>query len=213
MAFGFDDSVNFGTIATPKAWVGPFVLTGTLANTATTCTSITNPPGTAGLAVGQAVSGTGITPGTTIAAIVSISAITLSQNTTSSAVGAQTLTFAGLAPAQSVFAGASGFMPMMNPLSVPTPGSAFMVPDVQIIPAAGLYVPAAGRGLLVVAAGATTPPALQYNIQTVWTTVATFTVSVTSAIYIMADGINVRFNNLASASSTITFYREQSSQS
>jgi hypothetical protein len=215
---GFSDSAAFGPIAAPLAWVGPYVLTGTLANTATTCTSITNPPGTAGLFVGQTVSGTGITPGTTIAAIVSISAITLSLNTTSSAVGAQTLTFAPGDPGQSPFAYQAGLYPFQNPLSVIVPGSAYLVPDVQILAATGgqgaIYVPAPGRGIVTIASGTTAAAAIQVNLNPTptWTTILAGTISATVAYYVSVDGTNWRWNNLSATASTFTFYREQSTK-
>ena len=216
VSIGFND--GFGPVPAPLAWVGPFVLTGTLANTATTCTGITNPPGTAGLFVGQTVSGTGITPGTTIAAIVSISAITLSQNTTSSAVGAQTLTFGSGDPLSSVFSQPAGFFPFRNPLSVPVPGSMFDVPDVQILAATGgasaIYIPAPGVGVVTVASGTTAAAVIQYNINPTptWTTIYTGTISATVAFYVRTDGVSVRWNNLSATASTFTFYRELSSK-
>jgi hypothetical protein len=211
---GFNDSASFSPISAPLAWVGPFTLTGTLSNSATTCTSITNPPGTAGLFVGQTVSGTGITPGTTIAAIVSISAITLSLNTTSSAVGAQTLTFAAGDPGQSPFAYQAGLYPFRNPLSVFVVGSAFDVPDVQILATATTYLPAPGRRIVTIASGTTTAAGIQYNLNPTptWTTIFTGTISATVSTYIMTDGTNVRWNNASATSSTFTFYRELSSK-
>jgi hypothetical protein len=216
---GFNDSASFPLVPAPLAWVGPYVLTGTLSNSATTCTSITNPPGTAGLFVGQTVTGTGITPGTTIAAIVSISAITLSQNTTASAAGAQTLTFAAGDPNQSIYAYQAGLFPFRNPLSVPVPGSMFDVPDVQILAATGgataLYIPAPGRGIVTIASGTTAAAVIQYNINPTptWTTIFTGTISATVSTYIVTDGASVRWNNLSATSSTFTFYREISSKS
>ena len=216
---GFNDSASFGPVPAPLAWVGTYVLTGTLSNTATTCTAITNPPGTLGLFVGQTVSGTGITPGTTIAAIVSATAITLSLNTTSSAAGAQTLTFAPGDPGQSTFAYQAGLFPFRNPLSVPVPGSMFDVPDVQILAATGgqgaIYIPAPGRGIVTIASGTTTAANIQYNINPTptWTTIFTGTISATVATYIVCDGVNVRWNNASATASTFTFYREISSKS
>jgi hypothetical protein len=209
---GFSDSAAFGPVPAPLAWVGPFVLTGTLANSATTCTAITNPPGTAGLFVGQTVSGTGITPGTTIAAIVSISAITLSLNTTSSAVGSPSLTFGPGDPGQSVFAYQAGLYPFANPLSVNVPGSAFQVPDIQLLAVNGTYVPAPGRGIVTITSS-TTAATIQYNINPTptWTNIFVGTASTTVATYIMCDGTNVRWNSPTTAS-TFTFYREQSSK-
>jgi hypothetical protein len=208
-SIGFNDSATFGPVPAPLAWVGPYVITGTLSNSATTCTAMTNPPGTLGLFVGQGVSGTGITPGTTIAAIVSATAITLSQNTTSSAVGAQTLTFASGDPGQSVFSGNAGFFPFVNPLSVPVVGSAFNVPDVQILAAASTYVPAPGFGWVTIASGTTTAAGIQFNINPTptWTTIFTGTVSATVGTWMMADGASVRWNNASATASTFTFYR------
>ena len=212
-SFGFADSASFPNVPAPLAWVGPFVLTGTLANSATTCTAITNPPGTAGLFVGQTVSGTGITPGTTIAAIVSITAITLSQNTTASAVGAQTLTFGSGDPTTSVYAGSSGFYPFRNPLSVPVIGGAFDVPDIQLLAVNGTYLPAPGRGIVTILSS-TTAATIQYNINPTptWTNIFVGTASTTVATYIMCDGTSVRWNSPTTAS-TFTFYRELSSKS
>jgi hypothetical protein len=213
VSIGFNDSASFSPVPAPLAWVGTYVLTGTLANSATTCTAITNPPGTLGLFVGQTVSGTGITPGTTIAAIVSATAITLSLNTTASAVGAQTLTFAPGSPAQSAFAYQAGLFPFRNPLSVPVVGSMFDVPDVQILAATGgqgaIYVPAPGVGLVTIASGTTAAAVIQFNINPTptWTTVYTGTISATVSTWIETDGTSVRWNNLAATASTFTFYR------
>lgn len=65
-------------------------LTGTLTSAATTCTGLSS---TVGLFVGMSIVGTNIPAGCTIAAIVSLTAITLSANATGT--GAQSLTFSG----------------------------------------------------------------------------------------------------------------------
>ena len=212
VSIGFNDSASFSPVPAPLAWVGPFTLTGTLSNSATTCTSMTNPPGTAGLFVGQTVTGTGITPGTTIAQIVSISAITLSQNTTSSSAGAQTLTFAPGDPNQSIYAYQAGLFPFRNPLSVPVVGGMFDVPDVQILAAASTYIPAPGVGVCVIASG-TTAATIQYNINPTptWTNIYVGTASTSVGFYVRTDGVSVRWNS-PTVSSTFTFYREISSK-
>jgi hypothetical protein len=215
-AFGFDDSASFGTIAVAVAWISPYVLTGTASNASVTVTAITNPPGTAGLAVGQGMSGTGIQAGTTIATIASITSVTMSLPANASA-GTNAITFAAYDPQQSVFAQSSPFYPLPPQTATITPGSAFNVPDVQILAATGgqgaIYVPAPGRGVVTLANGTTTAAAIQYNINGVWTSIYLGTISATVAFYVHADGTNVRFNNLAATSSTFTFYRELSSKS
>jgi hypothetical protein len=186
---------------------------GTLTAGATTCTSMT---ATNGLTVGMGISGTGVVSGTVIAAIVSGTAITLSLAAT--VTGTPTLTFTLNDPNQSIWGGqyASGQSfpaPPGSAIATDTPDCPFNIPDAQVLAAGALYTPSPGRGVLVVAAGATTAPAVQYNIAGTWTSVLTFPVSSTSSAYIMADGVNVRYNNLASANSTFTFYRERSSKS
>lgn len=208
-SFGFDDSPNFGTIVPALAWISSYVLTGTLTSGANTVTAITNPPGTAGLAVGQPVSGTGVAPGATITQIVSATAVNLSLNSTAS--GAQTLTFALFNPSASPFAFASPFSPFPNPLGPATAGGAFNQPDVQVLAAGTTYVPAPGRGVCVITSG-TTAATIQYNINTVWTNIFVGTASASSPFYLMADGQNVRWNS-PTVSSTFTFYRELSSKS
>jgi hypothetical protein len=64
--------------------------TGTLTSAAATVTGLAS---TTGLAVGMAVSGTGVPAGATIATITSLTALTLSANST--VTGAQALTFTG----------------------------------------------------------------------------------------------------------------------
>jgi hypothetical protein len=212
MAFGFDDSASFGTIATPVAWISPMVITGTTTNTSTAVTALTNPPGTANLAVGQPVSGTGIVAGTTIAQIVSITALTLSIAATAS--GSPSLTFGAYNPQQSLFAyGAGSFYAFPPATSVPTVGSAFMVPEVEILPTTVTWIPAPGRGIMTLASGTTTAAVIQYNIAGTWTTVFTGTISATVSLYLMCDGTNVRVNNLSATATTFTFYRELSSKS
>lgn len=78
---GWDDSRGVDTDS--------ITITG---NTTNGSTSVTNVNSTSGLTVGMAVSGTGIAGGTTIAAIVSETAITLSANATATGTGVS-LTF------------------------------------------------------------------------------------------------------------------------
>src|SRR5215469_8603917 len=146
---------------------------GTLTSGATTCTSMT---ATNGLTVGMGITGTGIAPGTTIAAIVSSTAITLSLNATAS--GAQALTFTLSDPNNTIWAGPSSFpAPTPAAIAADTPDCPFNIPDAQVLATTATYVPAPGRGVLVVAAGATTPPAVQYNINGSFSSVWTFPVS------------------------------------
>jgi hypothetical protein len=182
---------------------------GTLTSTATTCTSMT---ATNGLYVGMGISGTGITAGTTIAAIVSSTAITLSLPATAS--GAQTLTFTLNDPNQSIWAGPpfGGFAsPSPAAIATDTPDCPFNIPDVQTLALGSTWVPAPGRGLMVLTSG-TTPMTIQYNINGSWTAVFTGTASVASTMYVMCDGVNVRVNCPTTAGS-VTFYRERSSKS
>jgi hypothetical protein len=139
-------------------------------------------------------------------------------NTTSSAAGAQTLTFAAGDPSQSVYAYQAGLFPFRSPLSTPVLGGMFDVPDVQILAATGgqgaIYVPAPGRGIVTIASGTTAAAVVQYNINPTptWTTIYTGTISATVAFYVVTDGASVRWNNLSATASTFTFYRELSSK-
>lgn len=211
-AFGFNDSASFGTLAVAVGWISPMVITGTTTSTSVNVTALTNPPGTVNLAVGQPVSGTGIVAGTTIASIVSATAITLSIAATAS--GSPSLTFGAYNPQQSLYAyGAGSFYAFPPATSVPTVGSAFDVPEVEILPTTVTWVPAPGRGIMTIAGGTTTAPVVQYNINGSWVTVFTGTISATVALYLMCDGTNVRVNNLSATATTFTFYRELSSKS
>lgn len=183
---------------------------GTIIAGATTCTAMT---ATNGLYIGMPVSGTGVAPGTTIAAIVSSTAITLSLPAVTS--GSPTLTFGLNDPNQSIWAGpgSTSIFPSPSPAAIltDTPDCAFNIPDAETLAIGANVVLAPGRGILTLASGSTGMQ-LQYNINGSWVTIFTGTASVTSAIYIMADGTNVRVNSPTTAG-VATFYRERSSKS
>jgi hypothetical protein len=196
---------------TTAGTVGP-TITGTLTSGATTCTSMA---ATNGLTVGMPISGTGIAPGTTIAAIVSGTAITLSLAATAS--GAQALTFTLSNPQQSIWGPGASFPSVPAPqVATDAPDCPFNVPDAQVLVTLATYTPAPGRGIVTFTGSATTAPSIQYNINGTWTDIiigSTTPATVTTA-YIMADGVNVRFNNKGTtATCTYTFYRERSSKS
>src|SRR5208282_1241814 len=218
MAFGFSEP-GLPTIPSAVMWqnvtagLAAATQSGTLSSGATTCTSLT---ATAGLFPGMGISGTGIAGGTTIAAIVSGTAITLSVAATAS--GAQTLTFYLNDPNQSVWGGtyAAGMSfpgPSPAAIATDTPDCAFNIPDAQVLATTATYVPAPGRGVVTIAGGTTTACAIQYNINGSWVSIYLGTISATVAFYVMADGTNVRWNNLAATASTFTFYRERTSKS
>jgi hypothetical protein len=183
---------------------------GTVISGATTCTAMT---ATNGLYVGMGISGTGIAPGTTIAAIVSGTAITLSLPATAS--GSPTLTFTLNDPNNSIWA--AGFLgfPSPSPASIATdtPDCPFNIPDAQNLVTSAVYVPAPGRGVVTIAGGTVTASTIQYNINGTWTTIYTGTISATVGFYVMADGVNVRWQCLSTTNSVFTFYRERSSKS
>lgn len=79
------------------------VQVGTLTSAAATCTGLAS---TVGLFIGMSVVGTNVPAGTTIAAITSATALTLSAN--ASGTGAQTLTFSGTPLASIVFNATAG---------------------------------------------------------------------------------------------------------
>jgi hypothetical protein len=170
---------------------------------------------TNGLYPGMAVSGTGITPGSVIATIVSSSSITLNLPTISGTTGAQALTFTLNDQNQTIWSGPGSTSlfpgPSFAAISTDTPDCPFNIPDAQVLAAGATYVFAPGRGLLALASG-TTGMQLQYNINGSWVTIFTGTVSGTSVIYVMCDGVNVRVNS-PTTGGTATFYRERSSKS
>jgi hypothetical protein len=212
MAFGFSEP---GVPVIPLAVMWQNVTAGgtgtTMSGTLSSASiNITSLAATNGLTPGMTVSGTGITPGSTIATIVSSTAITLNQPTISGTTGAQTLTFGLSDPEQSVWAGGSTSIfpspPLANILT-DTPDCPFNIPDAQVLLIGANYVPAPGRGLVTIP---TATGAIQYNINGSWVSVFVAAANVT-CMYIMADGVNVRF--LATAAGTFTFYRERSSKS
>jgi hypothetical protein len=210
MSFGFNDGPQFSTIpAVPASgWVTPIVQNG---NTHTTTTIDTLAVGTSMLAVGMTVAGSGVPTGATVATIASATSVTISVATTST-VSTTPITFGGVDPLQSAFAYGSTFQGFPPASATPTPGCAFAIPDQQVIAASGTYIFASGRGLMVIGAGATTAPTLQYNLNGTWTTVLTGSITVSTAMYVMCDGANVRVNNPGTAGLTVTFYRESSSK-
>jgi len=163
------------------------------------------------LAVGMPVSGSGIPTGATIATIASATSVTISIAATTT-VSTTPITFGGLDTLQSAFAYSSNFQGFPPATATPTPGCAFAIPDQQVIAASGLFTPASGRGLMVMGSVATTAPVVQYNLNGTWTTIFTGSTTLTTTVYLMCDGANVRMNNLGSAAWTFTFYRESSSK-
>src|SRR5215469_14913480 len=182
---------------------------GTLTSGATTCTSMT---ATNGLTVGMGITGTGIAPGTTIAAIVSSTAITLSLNATAS--GAQALTFTLSDPNNTIWAGPSSFpAPTPAAIAADTPDCPFNIPDAQNMTTSATYVPATGRGVVVMASGTVAASKIQYFVNGSWVDIYVGTISASTPFYVMCDGVNVRWQCLSTTNTTFTFYRERSSKS
>jgi hypothetical protein len=105
----------------------------------------------------------------------------------------------GINQLQSSFSNAGGFFPVPPTTSPVTPGSMFNVPDVQTVTLNGAYVPAPGRGEVT----CTGAGVIQYNIAGTWTTVVP-----NLPMRIVADGVNVRFQNPTAGPLNFTFYRE-----
>jgi hypothetical protein len=107
----------------------------------------------------------------------------------------------GTMQTQSSFSNTAGFFPTPPATSSTDEGSAFNVPDFQMVAGGASYVPAPGRGI-VTCSGA---GVVQYNINPgpTWTTVVS-----NLPCRIVADGVNVRFTSPAGPTLTFTFYRE-----
>ena len=183
--------------------------TATLANSSTAMSAINI--GTSMLQVGQVVTGTGIVnnPPTTIALIVSATAITLSQNTTSSASGTGVaVNFQGVPGQQSPVFGNYPFY--AEPLSSATDvvGCAFAIPEVQVLNAGSTFIPAPGLGLLALASGTTAMTLQLQTAASTWTSIFTGTASATTYYQglIDFDGGNVRINCPTTAGG-FTLYR------
>jgi hypothetical protein len=183
--------------------------TCTLANSSTAMTAINI--GTSMLQVGQVVTGTGIVnnPPTTIAAIVSATAITLSQNTTASASGTTVaVNFQGIPGLQSGQFGNYSFYAQPIATATDVVGCVFAIPEVQVLNAGSTFIPAPGVGLLALASG-TTAMTLQFQTAAAtWTSIFTGTASATTYMQglIDFDGGNVRINCPTTAGG-FTLYR------
>jgi hypothetical protein len=202
LGYGLLEIPSAGPVPTPAQWIGPQTITGTLASTIT----VTAMASTAGLAVGQPVSGTGIASGTTIASIVSSSSITLSIAATAS--GANALTFAAFLPLQSAFSGASAFFPQ-PPVGSETTDCIVETPNVQTIAAGASYVLPPFTGMVQVVTGGSGTIA-QYQVQqgTAGTWVTLETTAPAQTILkggLMGDGTNFRYASSGGVS-TITIY-------
>jgi hypothetical protein len=183
--------------------------TATLANSSTAMTAINI--GTSMLQVGQVVTGTGIVnnPPTTIAAIVSATAITLSQNTTSSAAGTGVaVNFQGVPGQQSPVFGNYPFYAEPLASAADVLGCAFAIPEVQVLNAGSTFIPAPGVGLLALASGTTAMTLQLQTAASTWTSIFTGTVSATTYMQglIDFDGGNVRINCPTTAGG-FTLYR------
>jgi hypothetical protein len=202
MAIPFNLNPPIGPIPAAAAWIyNQFVQTGTTASsTAITALSV----GTSMLQVGQPVSGAGIVPGTTIAAIGSSTALTLSIAATASASGV-TLTFGSTPSSGSPFSNDAGW-PTPISTAVDVPGCVFAIPEAQTLNAGSTFVPGPGGGIIALTSG-TTAMTVQININGTWTSIFTGTASTTSySGFIATDGGNVRINCPTTAGS-FTFYR------
>lgn len=211
MAIAFSLNPPIQPIPTPGAWIyNNIAQTGTTANSSTAVTALAT--GTSFLMVGQPVSGLNILPNTTIAVIVSATAVTLSQNTASSGAGTGTLTFGTAPNYQSAFSASSLFALPLNTL-VDVPGSDVDIPEVQTINPSGVFIPAPGEGYIVLGLSATTAPTIDIQQGTLGTWVALYTGATAAAtqFYIAVDGGNFRVNNRGTtAAFTFTFYRWRS---
>lgn len=207
----FNQNPQLTPIPPAGAWIYSGISqTGTLASsTAVTALSV----GTSFLAVGQVVTGTGIVnnPPTTIAAIGSGTAITLSQAATAS--GAQTLTFQGVPGLQSPAFSNFQFFGVPSPAAaaLDIPGHPWAIPESQTINAGATFIPAPG-GIALFLMGSSTTTAATIDCQFsagAWTAVYTGTVG--SAAYSNPidafDGGNIRVNNRGSAALAFTIYR------
>ena len=209
--FGFSEP-GVPVIPAAAQWLAS--VTTTQSGTETTgSTTITGLTATAGLSIGQQVTGTGIPNGSYITSIPSGTSIVINQAAT--ATGSNTLTFYPYDANQSNWAGVfSGFSgPPAAAIATDTPDCPFNIPDTQPLAAAATYVPAPGRGVFTMPTFTTTAGALQYNVNGTWTSVIIGSTAAVSWGYSMFDGVNVRFNNLGSASATFVLYRERSSKS
>jgi hypothetical protein len=187
--------------------------TGTLTNASFNITGLTS---TNGLSINQQVTASiaGLASPAYITQIISGTSVALNVAFTGT-TGSATITFYPLDANQSPWAGVFGGFPgpTASAIATDTPDCPFNIPDSQPIAATSTYVPAPGRGVVTIASGTTTAPAIQYNINGTWTSVWLGAVGSAVSAYIMADGVNVRFNNLGSAACTFVFYRERSSKS
>lgn len=209
--WNFPQAPGVGPIPAPAAWIYSNYpgFTATLANNSTGIAAINI--GTSMLAVGQVVTGAGIVnnPPTTIAAITSATALTLSQATTATAAGSGVaLNFQGIPGMQSSVFGNYPFYGVPNPSAPDVLGCAFDIPELQTLNASQNFTPAPGLGFFGLGAATTTGTSIMANLNGTWT--AIFTGSTTAAAFsgfLMADGANIRISVAAGGTGTFTFYR------
>jgi hypothetical protein len=220
-------------VPTPAGWINQTIsFTCTLSNSATTCTAIASVTpvqfggggagktgnityGAAG--IGAPITGAGIVNGTYVSAIVSATAITLSQNTTASAAGTLIpVTVWGYDPSQSFPSSTlgtgtwGGFA--LPPVSADTPaGNLLEVP--WTVAASNLvinnsYVLPPGDLLVSVTSGSTGAQLLNYQGPTPsYVLVHTFTASTAQAVYVPSDGLNWCVYTPTTAATAITIYQ------
>jgi hypothetical protein len=211
----FNLNPGLGPVPAAGAWLYSNYpgITATLANSSTAVTAINI--GTSFLKVGMVVTGAGIVnnPPTTISAIGSSTAITLSQATTSSASGTGVaLNFTGIPGLQGTQFGNYGFYGVPDPTLTDVPGCAWAIPETQTLNPSAVFTPAPGQGWISLAAGTTTATSIQINLNPTptWTTIFTGSTSAATVFTgIWSDGTNLRINLAGSVAAAFTFYRQR----
>jgi len=202
LGYGLLESPGAAPVPTPATWIGAVTITGTLTSGSTAVTTMAT---TGGLAVGQPVSGTGVAPGSSVAAIVSATAITLSLAATAS--GANALAFAAFLPNQSAFAGASTFF-AQPPAGSQTPDCVVETPNVQTIANGASYVLPPFTGMIQIVTGSGTIAQYQVQQGTVGTWVTLETLGANLSVVkggLMGEGTNFRYASSGGVT-TITVY-------
>jgi len=218
-----DAPVIAGSIPSPSPWYQALTSSST---TTTGNTLVTVPAATIlQLNLYQPVTGVGLAPNSYVANIASTTTFNL--NTPVVTGGTPTLTYGLANPSQSPF-GLTGPVWNGNPLppltvqnatqgfnpTAPTfvdiNGCLLEIPNLQVIPAGGTYIIPPGEGIMVVVAGTTAPTYQVFQgsgvVSPAWTTLFTFTVSVTDMRPFVSDGANFRINS-PTVATTVTFYQ------